>query len=168
MKSWVWIMLWICTAWSATAQEQTRFRIEVAADTLLMGHPLEVSFVLEGAQSREFIPPAFDGFRLISGPNISSSISMMGGQVSRKVSYSYILEPIDPGEHWIQSAAMDTGEAVLETTPVAIQVLPNPGGVLPPSRERSRDRFPPFLQEDWMPMMRDTLPPKPQRKIYRL
>jgi hypothetical protein len=133
-----------------------------------MGHPLEVTFVLDHAQGRNFSPPDFEGFRLLSGPNVSSSISMMGGQVSQKVTYSYFLEPTAPGEHWIPPAAIETSETVLETKPVAVQVRPNPEGIPPPRRETARERFPPLFRDDWMPFPRDTAPPKPKRKIYRL
>jgi len=150
------------------AQDEPRFRVQLPADTVLMGHPLEVSFVLEYDQGRNFSPPDFEGFRLLSGPNVSSSISMMGGQVSQQATYSYVLQPTAPGEHWIAPATIETSEAVLETKPVAVQVRPNPDGIPPPRREAERTPFPRFFQDDWMPIPRDTILPKPKRKIYRL
>lgn len=169
MKTLIWILIWSCAGWGIAAQEEPGFRVQLSADTVLMGHPVEVTFVLENIPGQHFSPPDFEGFRLLSGPNVSSSFSMMGGQVSQNVSYTYVLTPTAPGEHWIRPAAIETDRGVLETAPLPVQVRDNPEGIPPASaRKNTFDPFPDFFRDEGAPQPGDTLPPRTKRKIYRL
>jgi len=73
-----------------------------------LGDMVQVSYTLNGASGTEFQPPAFTNLRIISGPNISSSINM-GGHVSISSSYSYVLQAIRTGKTVIRPAAITIG-----------------------------------------------------------
>ena len=105
------------------------FTVEVSTDSLLMENPLRVSFKLENGNGQDFEAPLFNGFQIVSGPNISSSMSMMNGAVTQSVSYTYLLMPEQVGNYFIEPASIQVDGAVLETLPVEVIVVPNPDGI---------------------------------------
>jgi hypothetical protein len=116
-------------AFSARAQEDIRFTVEVSTDSILFGNYFQVTFTLENAKGTDFSAPDFTAFRVVSGPNQASSMSIINGEVTQSISYTYYLEPTDIGNFYIQPASVDVGETILETQPVEIMVVPNPEGI---------------------------------------
>jgi hypothetical protein len=110
------------------AQDIT-FKAEVSTDSILMGNYFEVRFTIENAAG-DFQAPEFEGFEIMSGPNTSSSFSMINGQVTQKASYTYMIRPVREGTLYVDPAAFTSGETIMETEPILIQVYPNPGGVI--------------------------------------
>lgn len=114
---------------SVFAQKDARFTIEVSTDSVLLGNYFEVKFTLENAKGDNFEPPAFTEFFLKGGPNTASSMSVINGEVTQKITYSYYLEPKDIGNFWVEPASIVVGDQVLETQPVEVVVFPNPDGI---------------------------------------
>ncbi|MCB0589617.1 MAG: BatD family protein [Phaeodactylibacter sp.] len=162
-----------------SAQEDMAFKVEVSSDSILMGNYFKVSFSLESTGGDNFQPPLFEGFDIMSGPNYSSSISMINGEVSQRISYTYYLRPRDVGNYYIEPASIAVGEKILETTPVPVIVVPNPDGVIQEPEEKQefpgfnqdfwdRHAFPqPFLQPD-NPAPQPEKPMKRKRKTYKI
>lgn len=152
-----------------TSAQEAKFSVTVNSDSVLLGNYLKVSFLLENANGSEFAPPAFENFTVVSGPNTSSSMSIVNGVVSQSISYTYYIEPSDIGSYYITPASIATEEKVLETQPVEIQVLPNPDGIIQRPQTERQPRtgfFQPFPSTPQPPV-----PPKKKkkkRKIYRL
>lgn len=132
------IISMILATWtSGLATEPVRFSVRVSTDSVLMGNPFQVQFTLENAEGRNFSAPSFSpDFMVVSGPNTSTSISMMNGQTSRSMTYTYILEPIGEGNFFIGPASVETEEGYLETSPIEIMVVPNPDGIRQPLNDR--------------------------------
>jgi hypothetical protein len=119
------------------AQDGPKFTVEVSSDSILMNNYFTVSFTLENAEGANFMPPAFDEFEVASGPNTSSSMSIMNGKVSQKVTYTYYLRPRDIGNYFIEPASIESDEGVLETLPREVIVLPNPEGIIQQPKPRT-------------------------------
>lgn len=119
------------------AQEGPKFTVEVSSDSVLMDNYFTVTFTLENAEGLNFAPPAFDGFELVSGPNTSTSMSMINGEVTRKVAYTYYLRPLNIGNYYIEPASIESDEGVLETLPREVIVLPNPEGIIQQPRSKT-------------------------------
>lgn len=161
-----------------SAQENAAFSVEVSSDSILMGNYIKVTFSLESAGGKNFQPPLFEGFDVMSGPNYSSSFSMVNGEVTQSVSYTYYLRPRGVGNYYIEPASIAVGEKVLETTPVSVTVVPNPDGVIQePEEKRELPGFdldfwdaPAFPQPFFQPERPDTQPPakKKKRKTYKI
>ena len=111
------------------AQDDTRFTVEVSTDSILFGNYFKVTFSLENAKGGEFSAPDFSEFHVVSGPNRASSMSIINGEVTQSISYSYYLEPKDVGNFYIAPASIDLGDRLLETQAVEIMVVPNPEGI---------------------------------------
>lgn len=120
-------LLGICL--SVQAQDDTRFTVEVSTDSILFGNYFKVTFTLENAKGGEFSAPDFSEFHVVSGPNRASSMSIINGEVTQSISYSYYLEPKDIGNFYIAPAGIDLGDRILETQAVEILVVPNPEGI---------------------------------------
>jgi len=114
-----------------------RFTVRVSTDSVLMGNPFQVQFTLENGEGRNFSAPSFSpDFMVVSGPNTSTSISVMNGQTSRSMTYTYLLEPVGEGNFFIGPATVETDEGYLETSPIEIMVVPNPDGIRQPLDDR--------------------------------
>lgn len=131
--------------------QETGFWVEVNRDTLLAYNYVHVRFSIVNIQG-DFIPPSFEDFEVLSGPNTSSQISMVNGEVSQSASYSYILAVGGEGVCTVPSGKLDTGKEILTSEAKLIQVLPNPlhlveqeKGLMPqrmsprPSRSQGQD-----------------------------
>lgn len=112
----------LLTGW-VNAQE-VDFSVLLSADTIGLDSRLEVTFTLKNAQGARFEPPQFEGFRLLAGPNTSSQFSIVNGEMSSTVSYSYILAPMEVGQYYIQPAFIEAGGKMLETGLKEVWVFP--------------------------------------------
>lgn len=160
-----------------SAQEGVRFTVKVSSDSILLGNYFKVSFALESAGGENFQPPLFENFDVVSGPNYSSSFSMANGKVNQSVSYTYYLRPREVGNYYIEPASIAVGKEVLETSPVAVIVVPNPEGVIQEPEEQRN--FPGLDWDNWgfpeFPRPFREEPPAPQpdkakkkRKTYKI
>ena len=111
------------------AQEGARFTVEVSTDSILFGNYFKVTFSLENAKASDFSAPDFSEFHVVSGPNQASSMSIVNGEVTQSISYSYYLEPREIGNFYILSASVSVGDQVMETQPIEVMVVPNPEGI---------------------------------------
>jgi hypothetical protein len=103
---------------------------QVSTDSILMDNYFEVKFVLENADGQNFEAPDFnENFKVMSGPNFSTSMSIMNGAVSQSMTITYYLEPKDIGAYYILPASVQAEEKVLETVPLEVVVVPNPKGI---------------------------------------
>ena len=154
--------------------QETSFTVSAQPDTLLIGNQLQVSFKLENGNSQDFTPPEFEGFTVVAGPNISSSMVMTNGAISQSITYSYFLDVEEVGVFFIPPAKIATEEGDLFTEPLEIVILPNPEGIIQkaPSSSRSfgwdSDFFRmPELRMPSVPKEKST-PRKKKRKTYKL
>ncbi|MBP7821604.1 MAG: BatD family protein [Saprospiraceae bacterium] len=125
-------IMFLCTlffAQEAQAQEAS-FKVSLSRDTVLMNNYFEIKFIIENAKSKNFTPPDFKDFKIVGGPSQSSNFSMINGEVTQSITYTYFLEPTDEGIFTIGTAYVDTGEERLETPRVDVVVRPNPEGII--------------------------------------
>jgi hypothetical protein len=106
------VIIWLSAAW-ANAND-IEFTASAPA-SVSVGERFRITFLLN-AQPTDFSAPAFDGFRVLSGPSQSSSTSMqiINGQMTRTVSfsYTYVLEATSEGRFTIgQASAMIDGQS---------------------------------------------------------
>lgn len=128
--------------------EPINFSVSVSTDSILFGNYFEVKFTLENANGNDFLAPDFsESFNLVSGPNTSSSFSMMNGKMSQSISYTYYLEPKETGVFYILPASVNADGEMVETQPLEVLVVPNPDGLEQPLPSEQRRN--PFEQFDW-------------------
>lgn len=155
---------------TGSAQGSVSFQVQTSDDTVLLGNYLVVSFTLENASAEEFQPPVFEHFDVISGPNISSSFSMINGKVSQEAVYTYYIRPRDTGNYYIEPASVVVNENVFESAPVEIIVLPNPEGITQDPEPLDNFQFKleeiPQLYKEEPPSKEKA--PKKKKKTYKI
>jgi len=168
------LMMLSCGGNSICAQEVS-WEASVSTDSLLMGNRVKVSFTLKEAKGHTFSAPNFEGFAVLSGPNQSTQMSVMNGEMSQSQSFSFYLEAQDLGTYLILPASIKVDGEYLETAPIEIVVFPNPDGIKQPIQSEQRNEWNPFNFEQMMPQRND--PNKDQlkkkagkkkRKIYKI
>lgn len=107
----------------ALAQQPVTFTASTDARQVVVGGYFEVNFTLENAQGKNFQPPAFKDFNLLSGPNQSISTTSFNGKWTRSLTYSYNLQPKKIGKFTIPSASITAGGKKLTTKRLQIEVV---------------------------------------------
>jgi len=152
-----------------TGSAQT-FEAAVSTDSILIGNYIELRFNAENI-SGEFIAPNLDDFQIISGPNTSSSIQIINGNKTSTLGYTYLIKPLELGIYTIEAASINTEELYLATTPIQIEVHPNPDNLIvePNTNENSFyfDFFSPSFPTTPKPPELNT-PTKKKRKFKKL
>ncbi len=100
---------------------QVSFNTTLSKSELGINERLRVEFTIN-QDGDNFTPPAFDGFRIISGLNQSVSNMFINGKRSYSKTYSYILVPLKKGTLTIGQAAVEVAGEIYKTTPVSVQI----------------------------------------------
>ncbi len=94
----------------------------VDRNTLAAGERLSVTFEIKGGSGRKFKAPPFEGFNLLSGPNQSSNVTMINGQVSQTISYSYVLQATQQGKYTIKPASVEINGKTFRSKAISVTV----------------------------------------------
>jgi hypothetical protein len=117
MKKFLFIVLLSCQAIFA----QVQFEAKVSKNSLGLNERLRVDFTMN-VDGDNFVPPTFDGFRVIAGPSQQVSQSWANGKSSFNKTYSYFLLPTQKGTISIKQAAIEHNGQVYKTTPISVKV----------------------------------------------
>lgn len=101
---------------------RAQFTATTSKNPVSAGETFEVKFTING-DGKNFRAPSFKGFSVLSGPNTSQSVSIVNGNMSRSVTYSYYLRADKPGSFSIGSAAIQSDGKTLKTKPLQIKVV---------------------------------------------
>lgn len=86
-------------------------KFSASADRTIVGQgeQFQVDFTFEGGDINKisnFIPPSFSGFKILSGPNQSTSMSIINGRVSSSITFSFIILAQNLGDYNIGAATI--------------------------------------------------------------
>jgi len=146
------------------------FSVSISPDTILMGNSFRVEYKIENAARPDFQPPTFEDFKIVGGPNQSSSMMMVNGEVTQSVTYSYYLEPAMEGQFYLPPAKAVLTDNTLFTEPLEVIVLPNPEGIIQqPETTSSFGWDSDFFRMPELPKRKSpATKPKKKRKTYKL
>jgi hypothetical protein len=102
------------------------FKSSVDKTTVAQNERFQVYFTFEGEDVNKlsgFQPPEFNNFRVLSGPNRSTSMQIINGKMSASLTYSYIVHPKALGEFTIGSALVKYEGKSYKTEPLKIKVV---------------------------------------------
>lgn len=103
------------------AQAQVSFEARVSKKKLGLNERLRVDFVMN-ENGDNFIPPSFDGFRVVGGPQQSISNTFINGKRSFSKTFTYFLNPKQQGTLTIAAAEVTIQGDVYKTEPISIAV----------------------------------------------
>lgn len=147
----------LCALPLALCAQEIVFSAQPSADKIGINDRVGVTFSIQNAgRVDDFSPPAFNGFRLVSGPNQSNAtqITNYNGQsvVTTTIHLTYILQPDRTGTLTIPPAAMVSNGKTYYTNSCRVEVVP--GSLGRQNREQSgNDPFSdPFFDDPFAAM----------------
>jgi len=120
IKYYILTLLLFCTG-SLFAQN-VKFTASVSKSEVGTGEQFQVDFTIN-TNIEGFTPPNFSGFQVLSGPNMSQSMTSINGNTTVSNSYSYILMAVKEGEYTIGPAVTEVNGRKLSTNPIKIKVV---------------------------------------------
>ncbi|MCX6151885.1 MAG: BatD family protein [Ignavibacteriales bacterium] len=116
------------------------FTASVNSTSVGSNEPFEISFQFNGDEInslRNFHAPDFMNFKVISGPNQSTSMQIINGSVSASLSYSFYVTASALGNFTIGSASIDYKGKTYKTEPIKINVIK---GTAPQSQQQQKQQ----------------------------
>jgi hypothetical protein len=112
----------LCFALIPLFAQDASFTATLNAKQVESGKVIRIDFTIKNTKG-EFEAPDFTPFKIVGGPNQSSSFSMINGEVSQKYTYSYFLQAPEAGIYVIPEAFLHTEEQTLHTQAMEVVVL---------------------------------------------
>ncbi len=167
MKKQIFFLVFLLVSSFSFAQK-TEFTLSVNKDTVLMNNLVRATYTMKQADLNGFETPEFAHFQVVSGPNVSSSVSIVNGDRSQESSYSFYLKPDSPGIWTIPAVSVETEQGTVSTKAKDIVVLPNPEGIQEEDPQKQNGLFDHFFNRSPVPPPVPAEPAKKKRKTYRL
>jgi len=105
-----------------TTAQGFKFTASVSKGTVQVGEQFTITYSANGSISN-FRPPKFNGFKILSGPNSSTSMNYVNGKMSRRESYSYVLAPLKIGTFSFPAASIKSGGNIYKSNVVKLKVI---------------------------------------------
>ncbi len=112
------------------------FTASVNKTTVAVGETFQLTFSVNTSASG-FKAPSFTDFQILSGPNQSTSMSIVNGSMSQSISYSYYLQPFKEGEFTIPAASINADGKIISSNPIKIKVVK---GAAAPSQNQQQQQ----------------------------
>ncbi|MFK5982178.1 MAG: BatD family protein [Flavobacteriaceae bacterium] len=103
------------------SQAQVSFVAKVSKKTLGINERLRVDFEMN-QDGDNFVPPNFEGFNVVGGPNQSISTTYINRKRRYSKTYSYFLSPKSQGTFTIKQASIEINGEIYKTTPIKVLV----------------------------------------------
>ncbi|WP_370000947.1 BatD family protein [Winogradskyella sp.] len=100
---------------------QVKFEAKVSKEKLGVNERLRIDFEMN-QDGDNFVPPSFEDFTVVGGPNTSVSNSWVNGKRSYTKTYSYFLAPKGRGKFTIKQATIEIDGEIYKTFPVTVTV----------------------------------------------
>ncbi len=127
-------------AFSLTSFSQAKFYAS-APKSVPQNANFQLNFTIENANGTNLRPPSIADFQVLGGPNTSTSMQWVNGNVTQSVTYTYTLRPKNQGTFKIGKASMQVSGATMESNELTIQVT---APVAQQQTQRQRNPFDPF------------------------
>ena len=114
---------------SAELYGQVSFVAEVSENQVSVGDRIQVQFILNNANGKDFRPPSFKGFSVLSGPSTTQSSQWINGKSSSSISYVYLVQADMEGRYTIEPASINVDGKKMTSNSVTINVVK--GGAKP-------------------------------------
>ena len=132
--------LFLAMAAMPSLAQDVGFQASVDRNPVGIGEEIKLSFILTNAGTgggSNLKLPDLSKFRVLSGPNQSTSMQFINGSMSSSVTYSYVVQAKETGKLAIGSATIDVGGKTLRSAPLTLEVVK--GAAQPKSQAASAD-----------------------------
>lgn len=153
------ILIGLLLSASLAAQDAPVFTVTLSSDTVNPEATFQIIFTAASNQMKDFQAPDFEEFELVYGPNYSSQTTIVNGDMSQKVSYTYGLRALEEGTYAIPSATATINGETAKTDYIKVVV---DASYQPKVKPRQQSDF--FNRWPRNPFDRDIRPPQPKKK----
>lgn len=119
MKRIIFILFFITTLTNISLAQ--KFTASASKTKVAVGETFQISFSLN-TNGSNFKAPNLNDFEVYSGPNQSSSMSLVNGVMSQSISLSYILSPKREGKFTVGPASVIINGATVQSNALIIEV----------------------------------------------
>ena len=128
-----------------TQGQEPIVRAELCSDTVMVGHQFTLTYIVDDGQVNGLNDPDLTAFNLLSGPNTSSSMSFINGEMSAKSSVNFVLQAREPGDYTIEPATLTVDGEQIQVDSLSIHIIENPDGtaledLMPPAPKKRKSK----------------------------
>lgn len=98
------------------------FTAKASKNKIVTGETVQITYTIN-SNATNFKAPTFNGFKVISGPNQSSSFQWVNGKTSQSFSISFILMAEKEGTYNIKGASIEAGGKTYTSNEITIEVV---------------------------------------------
>ncbi len=120
------LLLFVLATGQLMCMAQTQIFQDLSSDSVALGQLIELQYTIKGAQADFTAPQEVEGLVLISGPNHSSSMSMINGVVKQEQSLNYILKVVDAESHRIGRASVNLKDHIISIPEFSLSIVAEP------------------------------------------
>jgi hypothetical protein len=113
---------------------------QVSKNKVYVGEVFQISFSASGSM-QGFKAPNMPEFDVYSGPNQSTSVQIMNGNMTQTISYSYMIAGRKDGKYTIGVASATINNVKVESSPITIEVMK---GSAPQNQHQQQQQQDPF------------------------
>ena len=119
------VAVFCCAVYAAPLQAQPKpaFTLTCDAKQIVENGYFEITYTLSNAKASNFDLPAFRDFNVKSGPNRSTSVSIVNGNVTNTAAFSYILRPKRIGKFKIPATTIKANGKTMTSNSLTIEVV---------------------------------------------
>ena len=123
----LWIaVLFLLVGYTVGHSQDIAFEAVVDKNPVVLGEQVTLSFVLSNAgsgQGTNLQIPDLGAFHIMRGPNRSTSMQIINGQMSSSITHSYVLQPKNAGTFTIGAASIEAGGTIHRSKPLTVEVV---------------------------------------------
>lgn len=117
------IAFFLLLAGNVFADDEIKFTVQ-APSTVVQGSQFQLAYSINTQKVKEFRLGSITDFDILMGPSRSSQFSMVNGETSSSITYTYVLRGTKEGTYTIPAATIQVNGNTIESKPVTIKVLP--------------------------------------------
>ncbi len=117
------ILFALVNIYTIVLAQEPRFTATVNKNKVALNSNFQLTFTLENGDGKNFQPPSFNDFVVLSGPSQSTSMQIINGNVTRSISFSYYLRPKKEGTFTLAPATIFVGGKAHTSNSVTIEAL---------------------------------------------
>ena len=116
----IWKLLFVFIFFSSQLAAQ-KLTATVSKNPVGVNEQFQLSYELN-ANGSSFKAPSLADFMVLSGPNQSTSMQFINGNMSQSITFSYILQPKKEGIFKLEPATVETGGKIILSNIVTVNV----------------------------------------------
>lgn len=123
------LIIYLLLFFGTVSVAQLRMTVQVDEKIISPDDILHIQYTIENAKKvKKFIPPAFNGFKVVQGPDYTNGWTLANGEMKDYVAISFILQPVRKGKFVIQPATANADGQNIRSGTVTIEVTDRGSG----------------------------------------